>query len=347
MKFKTCYLHIGTEKTGSTSIQRFLEHNRNELKKHGHYYPSSLGPEKGSHFYLTVYCRRSETFDDLHILSGVTTPEELEDFKVSLRQKVEKEFSYLKGCDTLHVSSENFHSRFLSEEAIENLKSFFEPWVEEFKIIVYLRPQHELALSLYSTAMKVGHTGKQPLPDVGIKSHYYNYNIFLSKWANVFGEENINVRIFQKQALIDNDIISDYMHVSGIDNLPKKNLERIGKENESLSAEALEFLRLINEYLPRFEDNRPANYRKNIAEVLEKLYPGEGLRPEREQITTFYKPFMPSNHKVATRFLGQKKLFNLNFSKYPLHEPKKRLSMEKAFEMFSNIWKQGTYRLDN
>lgn len=39
---KTLYLHIGTTKTATTSIQRFLEENKDVLQKYGYCFPDSL-----------------------------------------------------------------------------------------------------------------------------------------------------------------------------------------------------------------------------------------------------------------------------------------------------------------
>ncbi|ECK1948373.1 hypothetical protein FQV93_06695, partial [Campylobacter lari] len=38
----TAYVHIGTPKTGTTSIQKFLNDNREALKQIGYYYPVTL-----------------------------------------------------------------------------------------------------------------------------------------------------------------------------------------------------------------------------------------------------------------------------------------------------------------
>ena len=39
---KTLYLHVGTTKTATSSIQRFLEENRTVLEKYGYCFPDSL-----------------------------------------------------------------------------------------------------------------------------------------------------------------------------------------------------------------------------------------------------------------------------------------------------------------
>ena len=48
-----CILHIGTEKTGTTSIQKFLATNRTLLKANGVLYP--LSPGKVNHIGLEAY----------------------------------------------------------------------------------------------------------------------------------------------------------------------------------------------------------------------------------------------------------------------------------------------------
>lgn len=55
---KTLYLHIGTTKTATTSIQRFLEENKDVLQKHGYCFPDSLhvypraNKRRNAHFWL-------------------------------------------------------------------------------------------------------------------------------------------------------------------------------------------------------------------------------------------------------------------------------------------------------
>ena len=53
---KTLYLHIGTTKTATTSIQRFLEENKDVLQKYGYCFPDSL------HVYPRANKRRNAHF---------------------------------------------------------------------------------------------------------------------------------------------------------------------------------------------------------------------------------------------------------------------------------------------
>ena len=53
---KTLYLHIGTPKTATSSIQKFLAQNREVLESEGYVFPKSL------HRYLNVNSRRNGHF---------------------------------------------------------------------------------------------------------------------------------------------------------------------------------------------------------------------------------------------------------------------------------------------
>lgn len=49
------YLHIGTEKTGTTTIQTFLSSNRLLLQKYGYIFPKTIG-SNGSQWSFTFLC---------------------------------------------------------------------------------------------------------------------------------------------------------------------------------------------------------------------------------------------------------------------------------------------------
>jgi len=51
MRKRVCYIHIGPHKSGTTSIQWFLQENRAELLKHGYFVPESE-TKRGAHYAL-------------------------------------------------------------------------------------------------------------------------------------------------------------------------------------------------------------------------------------------------------------------------------------------------------
>ena len=51
MRKRICYIHVGPHKSGTTSIQWFLQENRAELLKHGYFVPESE-TKRGAHHAL-------------------------------------------------------------------------------------------------------------------------------------------------------------------------------------------------------------------------------------------------------------------------------------------------------
>ena len=62
VKHKTLTLHIGTEKTGSSSIQKFLKTNQKLLSESGTEIPKTLGD--GIHYKLHLLANSDEFHDD-------------------------------------------------------------------------------------------------------------------------------------------------------------------------------------------------------------------------------------------------------------------------------------------
>src|ERR1700684_2608387 len=79
-KFDNCILHIGTEKTGTTTLQRYLALNRDEFLKQGYFIPASLSPypDLSNHERLTTYALNPiKTSDDLRIAAGLKSSDEV------------------------------------------------------------------------------------------------------------------------------------------------------------------------------------------------------------------------------------------------------------------------------
>jgi len=80
------HLHIGTEKTGTTSIQEFLRINRANLNSAGIYVPCSLGPS--NHQWLPFMFSQDLSVDSFFRMHGINT----DDQRISAQSKKIKEF---------------------------------------------------------------------------------------------------------------------------------------------------------------------------------------------------------------------------------------------------------------
>jgi hypothetical protein len=180
-------IHIGTEKTGSTSIQHFLYNNRTPLNENGFHFIQS--PGKLNNRKLPAYCIDLNKEDEFFSLQGIKTKEQklafnekfLNDFKLEMN-------SLPASVHTVIFSSEHFHSRVNSLGEIKVLKNLLECYFQSFQIICYVRNQALVCESLYTTAIRAGHTYSFPefLTLCDANDIYYNYNKMLLNWKHIF-----------------------------------------------------------------------------------------------------------------------------------------------------------------
>lgn len=239
-------LHIGTEKTGSTSIQQFLSHGRRWLATHGFHHSKAAGSP--NHVRLFSYA-----VDNPRLAFGASDRAE----QGKLRRKLEIELA--KECDahpdaTFLFSNEHCHSRLFEAGEVARLKTLLDPLFDEVKVLVYLRRQDLLAVSLYSTLLKAGVSSDEVLvtrPIAALPQHapeqdlYYDYQALLARWAAVFGDDALIVRRFEPASLVGGDIVADFCDAVG---LPAPSREP-ARANESLRPEFQDYLRLLNRFL--------------------------------------------------------------------------------------------------
>jgi hypothetical protein len=225
------YLHIGKHKTGTSAIQFFLLKNHDRLSQKGFAYPK-------------------HKFDANYVSSGNAAV---------LTQLVQNDFSQAQaftdnilktGEEKIILSSEFLYV--LDYPGIEKIKSLFQNL--STKIIVYLRREDYLMSSGYNQMVKRRGVTENILDWWPKNLDQIRWSdTQLANWSDVFGEENIIVRPYEKGQFYSGDIFSDFLHALGLDltedfELPEK------KINVSYRADTLEFMRLFNRL--KFEEKQ-------------------------------------------------------------------------------------------
>lgn len=148
-------VHIGAEKTGSTSIQEYLCQNKRQLNKAGFYYLQSAGAINSRA--LASYCTNDSKRDDYLNDRGIVSLEEKTEFKRDFLKNFRTEMESIpKYIHTVIISSEHLHSRTSSQEEVNAVYELLSPFFSKIKIVCYLREQLVTCTSLYSTAIKNG-----------------------------------------------------------------------------------------------------------------------------------------------------------------------------------------------
>lgn len=329
-------LHIGTEKTGTTALQSFFTSNRHRIRKAGFAYLESLGLP--SNRKLASYCFNEDRHDDYHVACGIVSSEKRKKWGKQFLADLDNEIKSLdKNIHTVVISNEQFHSRLEHIEEIERVKDILLGYFDSVQVCVYLRRQDKVACSLYSTALKCGHSMNNILPGVSSEDHYYNYRVFLNKWSHVFGEEKLRVRIFERSELIDNDLIIDFLKSN---DLQLGNLDQYlqpGRENESLLPEAQEFLRIYNTVVNTNENSHGQRIREQVVPLLEQEYAGKPQLPSKSDAQSFCEQFAESNREVAKQWFNREEIFSSDFSSYPEQTEKYNLENSKLVEIIANL----------
>ena len=206
-----CILHIGTEKTGTTSIQNFLLRNDSALSAHGIATSRALG--LGNNRALPTYFHSA--VDDFARWHRLRTRAEVQAyFRPALdgfRREVEEAG---RTCSTVLISSEHCHSRLSTREEIAALRAFLEPLFSEIEVHVYFREQSQLVQSNYSTWIEGG-GGAASLTEFSREAvpgnPYYDYLALSQMWTAEFGASNYYPKVFSRAALQNEDVRADFL----------------------------------------------------------------------------------------------------------------------------------------
>lgn len=297
---KKAYIHIGLEKTGTTSLQVFLQKNRVALRSNNYDY---MGDEDDlyvhgiGHFPIVAsfydkcpnivppnkHLRASEVLDALSIDSKASN------------------YDIILSCE--HFSS-RLHKR-------ENLQAIRESLSDrQIKIVCYLRPQDQHVVSAYSTLVKGGETKPFTIMEVNPQNRIFNYYEILEDWSSVFGRENIILREYNRDSMFGGDICLDFLNIL---NVPSQDFMLIEDQNISLGTHQIEILRGINKHLTAFPwsawdvDIDKFEESQEIRRLLAPLLPrGEHIRVllSHDQRRRVLDRFKRENLKICESYNG-------------------------------------------
>lgn len=235
-----CILHLGSEKTGTSSIQKHFGQSREALLGQGYWYPKAFANPAG-HVHL--------------LLSNAAVNGTLErNAAVAAEFRKEYETVFRKsGAKACVFSSEFFHSELREKAAVERLKHFLSAYFDSFELFYYARRQDQMLASMHSTSVQGGWTTNRDAMSVyPIKGHYYfDHKAVCDLWASVFGRDTLTCRVYERGKLVNGDVIDDFRTAIGLG--LEKGRDAVAS-NESLSFETMNVLLLLN--ASRHKDNK-------------------------------------------------------------------------------------------
>jgi hypothetical protein len=232
---KRCWLHVGMNKTGSTSVQMNLWKNGNIPGWH----------------YLTPN-RRHTPGDALVAMLG-KEPTQFHTFmkRGMIQSQVKRVGDRLRSNLTRAIRSSRDQNLILSAEVlsvidragIETLREILTPLCDEIKVIGYVRPPCGFMTSFFQQRVKHG-CGTFDVPNIKVK-----YRKRFKKFDAVFGRENVILRKFDPAIFPQRCVVADFYQQVGIERQDSRPSLRV---NESLTREACGILYAYRKFGPGY-----------------------------------------------------------------------------------------------
>lgn len=293
----TIFLHIGHEKTGSTSLQGFLSENRPRLTEQGVLYP--IAPGDSNHTGLAVFAANLWKVRHLAAPLGVKDASDHQAFRERLERRIREEV-LTSGADRVIFSSEHCASR-LDDPGIGRLADLLLSLGSKVIIVIYLRRQDDWFLSRYVSSVRGGGIERPEVPLKGPLGSY-DYAELLDRWAKVFDKSAIRVRTFDRNRWPEGRLDLDFISLVGP--LDSSSLTAAGKQNESLDPVHLEFRRLYNAAAREHPEPATLPRSSDINRWLLRMSGPERLALDAELLDRFYERCRPSNRRVAIEYCG-------------------------------------------
>ncbi|ENO8738142.1 hypothetical protein ACCE47_001087 [Campylobacter coli] len=338
----TAYVHIGTEKTGTTSIQEFLYINKSIIQKQNYFFAQSIGIK--NHWDLAFLGYSLNKKDSYILNNSLWNFQAIKQHKKNIFSKIKDE---VKFNHKIIFSSELLQSRLTRKREIVKLYTFLKKiGFTNIKVICYIRDANEMLRSLLSEAIKWEEIDSFELKEekeeykLGYKKnlfhfhHICNHKQTLQWWGEVFGKENLIVRLFDKNEFYQGDLLKDFIHSIGLEwddefIIPPK-------QNESLDLLGIDLLRRINKFLPLFCNNARNIFRGDLHHFAVKHFTSKDshlkFQPPKEVVQSYIDYFEESNEWVRKEFFPHKERL---FSKKDLTDYKENYELK---EMKPEYW---------
>lgn len=211
---KRIYLHIGTHKTGSTSIQRCCFDHRDVLAEHGIAFAFAERQRIiHNNLYLAAMRPERDSFAKLKS-EQVIGP----DYVADVEKEWHEHLSELVTPGVLMTSEGLGLLRF--DDEIERLRRIVRAEAHEVRVIVYLRNKSDFLRSYTRQIRK--RPGREPSDDpssclyVEPDSWLVDYERLLEVYRRGFGERNVRVIDYDEQVASVGSVVPSFLEALGI-----------------------------------------------------------------------------------------------------------------------------------
>jgi hypothetical protein len=303
-------LHVGSGKTGTSSIQGFLQRNRAGLRELGLLYPRA--PGRSRHYRLNLFAHPDAVLDGLPTWrkerERFSSPEE---FRKVFRRRLFREINQ-SGLSRVLLSDEALYNS--PDQAMQRLSRLARRIASNRRLVVYLRRQDDHLVSRYQQVVKKGETRRLAERTQQLDlSETYNHYTRLRKWERLLEPNEFVIRRFEPHSFVGGSLYQDFLEAAGIDARAEELKQLPAPRNESLDAESVEFVRILNIF--RVENEAAAALvpvDRTLVKRLAAASTGPTLTMPGRVLDDFMSQWEDSNERAAREILGDEsgKLFH-------------------------------------
>ena len=318
-------IHIGMEKTGSSSIQVWLRSNRAALESLGIHQNKDVDLQGGYRGRAIKHAIFHVALEEMGVDEKMAWMGPIE--KMRKERNIYENYKLL--TDHLEKLNHKEPGTFIySMEGLYNcnkiqiiaLDKFLSRFFDDRTYVVYIRNTVDFLVSMYSQKIRSNQNSEYAvieyhefiklcacdLAPYGTASSFGN----LFDWQYVV-DEKLNVRLLESDWLVNGDLIEDFASIIGV-----APIFNPGRMYQAIAAEYVEYLRFLNR---EYRDNLPRKIRRRVVEILANASSGkpklsasdaqaksirELHREQEERIREKFFPDRPMLFSAALRGVG-------------------------------------------
>lgn len=244
-----CVVHIGLNKTGTTTVQSWLAQNREALKSLGVLAPNISSPRAQFpvqlHFLgVLPFCLTNHLAPRgrLRRALGLKTLRDQQEFCDACTESFDAEIVEMGAqLDTVVMSSEMLGGWVTTPQQVKSLDDWLAARFTRIEYLVYLRDPSDWVASRFAQNLKHGATIS--LDDFVDKNCHTNLFRMLNLWSDTLGKDRFHIRLFERDELLEGDIVTDFC---GTANIERTGTNAVTHENVSPSARELQITLIFN-----------------------------------------------------------------------------------------------------
>lgn len=299
-----CVVHIGAQTTATVTFHEWLYLNRARLLEQGVALSNICGRHNCNRLLAYLNEEPRQPFFRNH---SIFTQEERDAFREEFVRDFSQEarrFGRQQKAHTVIFSGRQLHSQVTQPAEIEEFSRLLSATFDEVRLYCSVREQSQMALSLYSRAVRNGYTGTLKVfgERVTPENLLFNHHATLTRWAGAFGRDALDVAVFDERAGRGEAMCRRQLErmVPGV---VCDAFEALGDERGvRLAPLPVAVIRAHNEMLVGCEDVAPA--RTAVVHAVRAFGPLQTPRVPHPDAECIRAMFAPSNRALADDFLG-------------------------------------------